>query len=139
MKQLFKLVTIIFGYGFVLNQYTVLYLESTFQKREICWLLIKNSLDLFCIKLWKTYCIYTDWGAWYDDEACESDWIKTLSTFTISEKYNGKSQPSSILTIELNVLMTNIHPCRQKEECHLFHVYNWIQFFFFVSICIMIQ
>jgi len=22
------------------------------------------------------------------------------------------------------------YPCMQKEECNLFHVYNWIQFFF---------
>ena len=34
-----------FGYGYVLNQLTNLCLESTFQKREICFLL-KDSSDL---------------------------------------------------------------------------------------------
>ena len=36
--------------------------------------------------------VYTDGGTWYD-EACNVIEIETLSTFTISEKFDGKSQP----------------------------------------------
>ena len=44
MKLLFRLVINISGYGFVLNQFIVQYLESISQKRETC-LLLKNLLD----------------------------------------------------------------------------------------------
>ena len=68
MKQLYRLAANISGYGFVLNQFTVQCLEYTSQKREIyacCWEIYLIS----SIKVWKTYCIYTDGGTWYN-EAC---------------------------------------------------------------------
>jgi len=53
MKLLFKLVTKIFGYGYVLNQFTNQCLEYTFLKKEIClWhrisldLLLRNMVDI---------------------------------------------------------------------------------------------
>ena len=48
MKALFKSATNIFGYGFVLNQIIVPYLEFISQSRET-WMLLKNSLD-HCFK-----------------------------------------------------------------------------------------
>ena len=44
MKLELRSVTNTFGYGFVLNQYIVQCLESTFQRREIC-LLLRNLLE----------------------------------------------------------------------------------------------
>ena len=52
-KIVIQSVTSISGYGFVLNQYTVLCLESTFQRKEIC-LLLKNSLDLLYYNMEKS-------------------------------------------------------------------------------------
>ena len=59
MKLLFKLVTQIFGYGYVLNQFTDLCLESTFLKKEICLQqrisldpLLRNMVDIQFILWW---------------------------------------------------------------------------------------
>ena len=70
----FRLVTSIFGYGFVLSQFTVLCLESIFQKRETC-LLLKNSLDLLYQNM--EHPVYTDGGTWYD-EACNVIGLKHI-------------------------------------------------------------
>jgi hypothetical protein len=43
--ELFRLVVNTFGYGYVLNQFTLQCLESISQRKETC-LLLKNSLDL---------------------------------------------------------------------------------------------
>src|SRR5918992_2636960 len=75
MKQLYRLVTSIFGYGFVLNQFTVLCLDYTSQRKETC-LLLKNSLDLLYQYMENT--VYTDGGTWYD-EACN---VLRLKHFT---------------------------------------------------------
>jgi hypothetical protein len=45
MKLLFRLLINTFGYGFVLNQFTLLCLESIYQRRETC-LLLKKLFDL---------------------------------------------------------------------------------------------
>lgn len=64
MKQLFKLVINTFGYGYVLNQFTLQCLESISQKRETC-LLLKNSYDL--LYQYGKHTVYTDGGTWYDE------------------------------------------------------------------------
>ena len=50
-----------------INQYINQCLESTFQKKETCLLLKKNSLDL--VENYGKHTVYTDGGTWYD-EAC---------------------------------------------------------------------
>ena len=51
--------------------------------------------------------------------------IETLSTFFIREKFDGKSQP---IFQRQNRSFDDYYPCI-KNECNLFHVHNWIQFF----------
>jgi len=69
--------------------------------------------------------VYTDGGTWYD-EACEVIGLKHYlhSPFqkSLMERVNQyfKDRIESF---------DDYYPCTQKEECNLFHVYNWIQFF----------
>ena len=69
--------------------------------------------------------IYTDGGTWYP-EACKVIGLKHYlhSPFqkSLMERINQyfKDRTESF---------DDYHPCMQKEECNLFHVYNWIQFF----------
>ena len=106
-----------------MNQYTVLCLESTSQKRETC-LLLKNSLDSLVSNYGK-HTVYTDGGTWYD-EACEVIGLKHYlhSPFqkSLMERVNQyfKDRIESF---------DDYYPCMQKDECNLFHVHNWIQFF----------
>jgi hypothetical protein len=56
----------------------------------------------------------------------QCNWTQALFTFTISEKNDRKSQSVFKNRIES---FDDYYPCIQKDECNLFHVYNWIQFF----------
>ena len=122
MKQLFKLVTSIFGYGFVLSQFTVLCLESIFQKRETC-LLLKNSLDLVVSKYGK-HTVYTDGGTWYD-EACN---VIGLKHYLHSSVEKSLMERVNQYFKDRTEGFDDYYPC-MEDECNLFHVYNWIQFF----------
>ena len=66
MKPLFKSEISISGYGFVLNQYTALSLESISQRRETCLLLIPNLFDSL-VSTYGTHTVYTDGATWYDE------------------------------------------------------------------------
>ncbi|HEX2406671.1 MAG TPA: hypothetical protein VHJ38_05620 [Nitrososphaeraceae archaeon] len=61
MKQLFRLVTSIFGYGFVLNQYTVLCLGSTYISEERNMLVAEKFIRSLVDKYGK-HTVYTDGG-----------------------------------------------------------------------------
>ena len=67
MKLLFKLVVNISGYGYVLNQYIVLCLESTFQRREIC--LFAERFIRSLVEKYGRHAVYTNGGTRYY-EAC---------------------------------------------------------------------
>ena len=65
--------------------------------------------------------VYTDGGTWYD-EACNVLRLKHYlhSPFTT----DGEDQDFKDRTESFD----DYYPCMQ-DECNLFHVYNWIQFF----------
>ena len=121
MKLLFKSENSLSGYGFVLNQYIVLCLESTFQRREIC-LLLKNSLDLL-LRIMENI-VYTDGGTWYD-EACN---VLRLKHYLHSPLEKSLMERVNQYFKDRTESFDDYYPCMQ-DECNLFHVYNWIQFF----------
>jgi len=78
--------------------------------------------------------VYTDGGTWYP-ESCNVIGLKhhlhLLLVKILMERVNQYFK-------DRIQYFDDYYPRMQKEdECNLFHVYNWIQFF--VSICIMIQ
>ena len=69
--------------------------------------------------------VYTDEGTWYP-EACN----------VIGLKHHLHSPFEKSLMERVNQYFKDrtegfddYYPCMQKDECNLFHVYNWIQFF----------
>ena len=76
--------------------------------------------------------VYTDGGTWYH-EACNVLKIETLSTFTISEKFDGKMSTSTSRT-EPRVLMTTIHVCKMNA-IYFMYITGYNSLF----LCIMIQ
>ena len=67
MKLLYKLVINIIGYGYVLNQFTLQYLESTYQKERN--MLVAEKFIRLLVEKYGTHTLYTDGGTWYD-QAC---------------------------------------------------------------------
>ena len=122
MKLLFKLVVNISGYGSVLNQYIVRCLEFTFQRREIC-LLLKDSLDLL-VEKYGRHAVYTDGGTWYY-EACN---ILKLKHYLHSSLEKSLMERVNQYFKDRIESFDDYYPCT-RNECNLFHVHNWIQFF----------
>ena len=122
MKLLFKLVVNISGYGSVLNQYIVLCWEFTYLRREIC-LLLKNSLESLVSKYGR-HTVYTDGGTWYD-EACN---ILKLKHCLHSPIEKSLMERVNQYFKDRTESFDDYYPC-VKNECNLFHVHNWIQFF----------
>ena len=122
MKLLFRLVVNTSGYGFVSSQFIVLCLESISQKREIC-LLLKNSFDLLVDKYGK-HTVYTDGGTWYP-EACN---VLRLKHYLHSSIEKSLMERVNQYFKDRTELFDDYYPC-VKNECNLFHVHNWIQFF----------
>ena len=81
MKMLFKLVVNTFGYGIVLNQYTVLCLESIFRRKKM---LVAEKFIQSLAEKYGRHTVYTDGGTWYN-EACNV-LRQALFTFTIRKK-----------------------------------------------------
>jgi putative transposase len=122
MKQLFKLVTSIFGYGFVLSQFTVLCLESIFQKREN--MLVAEKFIRSLVSKYGKHTVYTDGGTWYD-EACN---VIGLKHYLHSSVEKSLMERVNQYFKDRTEGFDDYYPC-MEDECNLFHVYNWIQFF----------
>ena len=122
MKLLFRLVVNTSGYGFVSSQFLVLCLESISQKREIC-LLLKNSFESLVDKYGK-HTVYTDGGTWYP-EACN---VLGLKHYLHSSIEKSLMERVNQYFKDRTELFDDYYPC-VKNECNLFHVHNWIQFF----------
>ena len=101
---------------------SVLGIYLSFQMREIC-LLLRNSLDLLYQKYGK-HTVFTDGGTWYD-EACNvlglKHYLHSLLEKSLMERVNQyfKDRIENFDDYYLCML----------DECNLFHVHNWIQFF----------
>ena len=116
MKLLFRLVINIFGYGFVLNQYTVQYSNLYFWEKYACCEKFIRSL----VEKYGKPTVYTDDGTWYDDEACN----------VIGLKHHLHSPLEKSLMERVNQYFKDrikcfddCYPCMQNE-CNLFHVHN---------------
>ena len=105
-----------------INQYINQCLESTFQKKETCLLLKKNSLDL--VENYGKHTVYTDGGTWYD-EACN---VLRLKHYLHSPLEKSLIERVNQYFKDRIENFDDYYPCMQIE-CNLLHVNNWIQFF----------
>ena len=70
--------------------------------------------------------VYTDGGTWYD-EACNIIGLKHYLHSPLEKSLMERVNQYFKDRIEC---FDDYYPCMQKEnECNLFHVHNWIQFF----------
>ena len=77
MKQLFRLVTSISGYGFVLNQYSSVLGIYLSEERNM---LVAEKLIRSLVSQYGKHTVYTDGGTWYD-EACNVIGLKHLPIY----------------------------------------------------------
>jgi len=68
--------------------------------------------------------IYTDGGTWYE-EACN---VIGLKYYLHSPFHKSLMERVNQFLKDRIESFDDYYPCRQ-EECNLFHVHNWIQFF----------
>jgi len=71
------------------------------------------------------HAVYTDGGTWYD-EACNVIGLKHYLHSSVEKSLMERVNQYFKDRIES---FDDYYPCIQKDECNLFHVYNWIQFF----------
>jgi transposase-like protein len=69
--------------------------------------------------------VYTDGGTWYDDEACN---ILKLKHYLHSSKEKSLMERINQYFKDRTESFDDYYQC-VKNECNLFHVYNWIQIF----------
>src|ERR687896_1038155 len=69
--------------------------------------------------------VYTDGGTWYD-EACN---VLRLKHYLHSPLEKSLIERVNQYFKDRIESFDDYYPCMQKEECNLFHVHNWIQFF----------
>jgi putative transposase len=69
--------------------------------------------------------VYTDGGTWYD-EACNVIGLKHIVHSSMGKSLMERVNQYLKDRIES---FDDYYPCMQKEDCILFYVYNWIQFF----------
>ena len=88
-------------------------------------MLIAEKFIRSLVEKYGNHTIYTDCGTWYDDEACNvlrlKHYLHSLIEKSLIERVNQYFKDR----IEN---FDDYYPC-VKNECNLFHVYNWIQFF----------
>jgi putative transposase len=79
------------------------------------------------IEKYRRHIVYTDGGTWYD-EACNVLRLKHYLHSSLEKSLMERVNQYFKDRIES---FDDYYPCMQKEnnECNLFHVYNWIQFF----------
>ena len=71
------------------------------------------------------FTVYTDGGTWNDDEACN---ILKLKHYLHSSIEKSLMERVNQYFKDITESFDDYYPC-VKNECNLFHVYNWIQFF----------
>ena len=68
---------------------------------------------------------YTDCGRWYP-QACNFLHLKHILHSSLEKSIIERAMQYFKDRTEC---FDDYYPCMQKEECNLFHVHNWIQFF----------
>ena len=123
MKLLFKLVIIISGYGSALNQFTLQCLESIYISEERNMLVAEKFIRSL-VEKYGRHAVYTDGGTWYD-EACN---INELKHYLHSPLEKSIIERVMQYFKDRTENFDDFYPCI-RNECNLFHVHNWIQFF----------
>jgi hypothetical protein len=123
MKLIFRLVINIIGYGFVLNQYIVQYLESTYLRREK----YASFWEIYSFVSQKNgkHTVYNDGGTLYYDEACDVLWLKHYLHSPLEKNLMERVNQYFKDRIEN---FNDYYPC-MKSKCNTFLVNKWIQFF----------
>ena len=121
MKLLFRLVTTTFDYGFIepLNR-SVLGIHISEGRN----MLVDEKFIKSVVEKYGRHVIYTDGGTWYD-EACN---ILKLKHYLHSSFEKSLMERVNQYFKDRIENFDDYYPC-VKNECNLFHVHNWIQFF----------
>ena len=122
MKPLFKLVTIISGYGSVSNPYTLLSVLGILSKRNM---LVAERFIRSLVEKYGRHTVYTDGGTWYP-QACHFFHLKHMLHSPLEKSLIERMMQYFKDRTEC---FDDYYPCWQKGECNLFHVHNLIQFF----------
>lgn len=87
-------------------------------------MLVAEKFIRSLVSIYGKHIIYTDGGTWYD-QACNVIGLKHYLHSSIEKSLMERVNQYLKDRIES---FDDYYPCRQ-EECNLFHVNNWIQFF----------
>ncbi|MFB5600232.1 MAG: DDE-type integrase/transposase/recombinase [Nitrososphaeraceae archaeon] len=87
-------------------------------------MLVAEKFIRSLVQKYGKHTVYTDGGTWYD-EACNVIGLKHYLHSSIQKSLMERVNQYLKARIEN---FDDYYPCI-KEECNLFHVYNWIQFF----------
>ena len=77
------------------------------------------------VSIYGKHTVYTDGGTWYDDEACK---ILRLKHYLHSSIEKSLMERVNQYFKDRTESFDDYYPC-VKNECNLFPVHNWIQFF----------
>jgi putative transposase len=87
-------------------------------------MLVAEKLFYLLVEKYRKHTVYTDGGTWYD-EACN---ILKLKHYLHSSIEKNLIERVNQYFKDRTESFEDYYPC-VKNECNLFHVYNWIQFF----------
>ena len=88
-------------------------------------MLVAEKFIRSLVEKYGKHTVYTDGGTWYN-EACNVIGLKHYLHSSIEKSLMERVNQYFKDRIES---FDDYYPCMQKDECNLFHVYNWIQFF----------
>jgi putative transposase len=121
MKLLSRLVTNISGYGFVEPVHSSVLGIYISEERNM---LVAEKFIRSLVDKYGKHTVYTDGGTW-DDEACN---VLRLKHYLHSPFQKSLMERVNQYFKDRTESFDDYYPCMQ-DECNLFHVYNWIQFF----------
>ncbi|HJT84292.1 MAG TPA: hypothetical protein VJ697_07405 [Nitrososphaeraceae archaeon] len=87
-------------------------------------MLVAEKFIYLLVEKYRKHTVYTDGGTWYD-EACN---ILKLKHYLHSSIEKNLIERVNQYFKDRTESFDDYYPC-VKNECNLFHVYNWIQFF----------
>src|SRR5215211_5812149 len=88
-------------------------------------ILVAEKFIRSLVESYGKHTVYTDGGTWYD-EACN---VLRLKHYLHSSLEKSLMERVNQYFKDRTESFDDYYPCMNKDECNLFHVYNWIQFF----------
>ena len=88
-------------------------------------MLVAEKFIRSLVEKYGKHTVYTDGGTWYD-EACN---VLRLKHYLHSPLEKSLMERVNQYFKDRIESFDDYYPCMQKDECNLFHVHNWIQFF----------